>query len=236
MMKIAVLSDIHGNHLALEKVLFEAEEERVEYLLVLGDMVGYYYHPDRVLDLLKAWPHLLIQGNHERLLKTALNDPAIARSVRKKYGSGIDMALEKLSTESLLLLIELPCTQKITWGGITFFLCHGSPWDGDQYIYPDSGQSLIDRCMVPGCDFILMGHTHYPLLYKKQDTIIANPGSVGQSRAKGGTADWALIDTDQRTIAGKSTYFDILPLIEEVSSKDPEVPYLWQVLLRNRNC
>ena len=68
-MKIGVLSDIHGNHIALEAVLTEAVSLDINRLCVLGDMVGYYYHPDRVLEMLKAWPVDVIQGNHERMLR-----------------------------------------------------------------------------------------------------------------------------------------------------------------------
>ncbi len=55
-MKIGVLSDIHGNHYALKAVLEEARRCGVEYLFILGDLVGYYYYPDEVLKLLEGWP------------------------------------------------------------------------------------------------------------------------------------------------------------------------------------
>ena len=70
-MKIAVLSDIHGNHLALREVLDDASRLDVGELFVLGDSVGYYYHPDKVLEQLTAWQMEMIQGNHEPMLQTA---------------------------------------------------------------------------------------------------------------------------------------------------------------------
>ncbi len=54
-MKIAVISDIHGNYDALVAVLKKAKTEGVEHLLVLGDIVGYYYHPDKILKALSEW-------------------------------------------------------------------------------------------------------------------------------------------------------------------------------------
>ena len=68
-MKVAVLSDIHGNHYALKEVLNIARNEKVEKLLVLGDIVGYYYHPEKVMDMIKDWDYELIKGNHEILLE-----------------------------------------------------------------------------------------------------------------------------------------------------------------------
>ena len=231
-MKVAVLSDIHGNHLALAKALDQAEQYGVECLLVLGDIVGYYYHPDQVLKLLEQWPKVMVQGNHERLLETVFNDPQKAEAIRKKYGSGINIALDRLSADSIMTLIELPRTKIVKLAGLSFFLCHGSPWDEDQYIYPNSDNILLERCVVGGTDFVLMGHTHYPLTYEKNGIIIANPGSIGQSREKGGLANWALIDTDNRTISIKSTPYDVCTVVQEANVIDPDIPYLRRVLLR----
>jgi len=54
-MKIAVISDIHGNHYALSSVLDDCKKNEIELLFVLGDIVGYYYHPEIVLEMLKDW-------------------------------------------------------------------------------------------------------------------------------------------------------------------------------------
>ena len=62
-MKIAIISDIHGNYEALFSVLEKAKKESVEHLLILGDIVGYYYHPDKVLNLLAQWSYDMIKGN-----------------------------------------------------------------------------------------------------------------------------------------------------------------------------
>jgi hypothetical protein len=53
--------------------LEEARRCGVEYLFILGDLVGYYYYPDEVLKLLEDWPKEVIQGNHEGMLKEVLN-------------------------------------------------------------------------------------------------------------------------------------------------------------------
>ena len=49
-MKIAIISDLHGNHYALEEVLKEARIEKIEKILVLGDIVGYFYNPDKIFE------------------------------------------------------------------------------------------------------------------------------------------------------------------------------------------
>ena len=60
-MKIAIMSDIHGNYDALFEVLKIAKKEDVKHLLILGDLVGYYYHPDKILELLSEWNYDIIK-------------------------------------------------------------------------------------------------------------------------------------------------------------------------------
>ena len=80
-MKIGVISDIHGNSDALAEVLKKAKEENVEHLLVLGDLVGYYYHPDKIMKLLSEWSFDIIKGNHEKILEDLIVDPTLGKSV-----------------------------------------------------------------------------------------------------------------------------------------------------------
>ena len=68
-MKIGLLGDIHGNSRALRAVLESARVKGVEKLCLTGDFVGYYYHPDEVLDLLASWPNHAVRGNHEAMLR-----------------------------------------------------------------------------------------------------------------------------------------------------------------------
>jgi predicted phosphodiesterase len=100
-MKVAVISDIHGNIYALEEVLKSATKEKVEKLLVLGDVVGYYYHPDKVLKLLDDWDYELIRGNHEDILLDMISHKIPEIDIRMKYGSGHRFALEKLSNNQI---------------------------------------------------------------------------------------------------------------------------------------
>lgn len=51
-MKISIISDIHANHYALDQELLSAKTNKIDKLLVLGDIVGYYYYPDKVLSML----------------------------------------------------------------------------------------------------------------------------------------------------------------------------------------
>jgi putative phosphoesterase len=231
-MKIAVISDIHGNYDALVAVLKKAEEEKVEHLLVLGDIVGYYYHPDKILNALAEWNFDIIKGNHEKILENLIIDPSIGESIRLKYGSGHEDAIKKLTKDQLKFLIELPETKSVLFNETSFLLSHGSPWSNDYYIYPDCDKETILKCDSKEHDFVLIGHSHYAFAIKNKNSVLINPGSIGQSRQTGGKASWCIINSLNGCFQLFSTDYSVNKLIFEVSEKDPKIKYLTEILKR----
>lgn len=232
-MKIAVISDIHGNYDALVAVLKKAKKEGVEHLLVLGDIVGYYYHPDKILNAISNWSYDIIKGNHEYILEDLIANPSLCESIRLKYGSGHKEAIEKLSPEQLDFLKDLPETKSVQLDTISILMSHGSPWSNDFYIYPDCEKDIIVKCDSEVHDFVLIGHSHYAFAIKNENSMLINPGSVGQSRQTGGKASWCIINTLNGCFQLLSTDYNVAQLINEVAEKDADIKYLSKVLTRN---
>ena len=233
-MKVAILSDIHGNAIALKTVLNKAASAGVEQLLVLGDLVGYYYQPATVMEMLSDWSTCILQGNHEAMLFKALSDAQYKKWVRQTYGHGIDIAIDELSEAFVTMLINAPVQKNITIDNCNFFLCHGAPWDSDEYIYPDAGNLVLDRCAQAVADFVFMGHTHYPFMSFRNATLLVNAGSVGQARDIGGYACWAIVDTTNRTVVQYRTKYNVQKIEATAKRIDPDKPFLCDVLKRNR--
>ena len=232
-MKIAILSDIHGNYDALKEVLKRAKEEGVDHLLVLGDIVGYYYHPEKILNALSEWSFDMIKGNHEYILEDLIADPSIGESIRLKYGSGHREAIDKLSSQQLAFLKNLPETKSVQLNETSFLMSHGSPWSNHFYIYPDSDLATLTKCDSIAHDFVLIGHSHYAFAIENENSILINPGSVGQSRQTGGKAFWCVINTENRCFQMRSTDYNVKNLIAEIGEKDRDIFYLTKVLTRN---
>ena len=232
-MKIAVISDIHGNYDALVAVLKKAKNEGVEHLLVLGDIVGYYYHPDKILNALSQWSCDIIKGNHEHILEDLIANPLLGDAIRLKYGSGHKDAIEKLSSQQLDFLRDLPETKSVQFDETSLLMSHGSPWSNDYYIYPDCENDIILKCDSETHDFVLIGHSHYAFAVKNKNSVLINPGSVGQSRQTGGKASWCIINTENGCFQMLSTDYSVAKLIQEISEKDSEIEYLTKVLIRN---
>ncbi len=231
-MKIAVISDIHGNSYALNAVLEDAKLNKVERLFILGDIVGYYYSPQIVLDLLSEWLYDIIIGNHENILEALLTGRVPHEDIISKYGSGHQKALNYLSKQQLQFLTRLPDTLSIEIDHIRFLLCHGSPWSTDFYLYPDVSLDILERCNNYDYDFIFVGHSHYQFAAKLDSKTLINVGSVGQSRQKGGIANWALINTQNKVFELKATKYDTTELEKEILTNDPKNSYLLNILKR----
>lgn len=231
-MKVGILGDIHGNEYALNAVLDAASTEGVDQWLNTGDMVGYYFSPGRVVEMLNQLKCRSVRGNHEEMLGRSRDDPDYLLSVEAKYGSGLRMALEQLTSQQLDDACGLPHPLNLEIDGVRILLSHGAPWSVDQYIYPDSGLDLIERCLSDAFDLVVTGHTHYPMLKKIGNSVLVNPGSVGQPRNRKPGAHWAVLDTNDHSVGLRSTSYDCASLVLECRNRHPELPYLADVLER----
>lgn len=231
-MKIGLLSDIHGNSRALRAVLDSARERGVEVLCVTGDLVGYYYHPEEVLDLLAPWKTCRIQGNHERMLALVLAIPTLLPELELRYGHGLRRAIEGVPAEELDALCKLPQQLSIELGGKKILLSHGTPWDADAYVYPDADDEVWQKFESYGADLAVHGHTHYAMQRRSGGTLIVNPGSVGQPRDGRPGAAWALYDTDSGECVHFVEPYDIDAVLAEVMQYDPLNPYMRDILKR----
>jgi predicted phosphodiesterase len=148
--KLALLGDIHGNHLALRVVLDAASSAGAECLLVTGDLVGYYYAPLEVLKMLQAWDRHVVRGNHEDMLNSVRSDPELLLQIDRRYGNGLRVAIEQLDTQQLDELCNLPHPLELEIDGCRMLLCHGAPWDVDQYVYPDAESGVAGTLCQAG--------------------------------------------------------------------------------------
>lgn len=177
-MKIAVISDIHGNRLALEAVLDDISRHKVDGIFNLGDLVSGPLEPSWVADILIDIDIPTIRGNHERELIEKAPD-ALGKVDR--------FAQSQMEARHRGWINALPPTLAIL---DDIFLCHGTPtsdsdpwldawWDGRTVTTPD--ESTV-AAKAEGFDYpvILCGHTHIPRAVRLRDgRLIVNPGAVG---------------------------------------------------------
>ncbi len=230
-MRVAILSDIHGNAEALRAVLNDMPADVAEYW-ILGDLIGYYYQIDEVIKLLKPLSCKYVAGNHEHLFRDSIKNEIVALDYKKKYGSSLEVASRILSSEEILFLTSLPINLQCHYKDRKILLCHGSPWGTDDYVYPDVSQEKLEQYLSLEEDFIFQGHTHYPMKLNIKNKTIINPGSVGQPRNRKAGAHWALFDLQSGEVEFRTTDYSIAKVLEQVDEHDPNNSYLKQVLNR----
>lgn len=231
-MKVAMISDIHANIYALETVYAEIKKLGVEKIIVLGDLVGYYYWPKEVLDIIRNDKTIYcIKGNHELILNKFIENDPSTDQYRKKYGSGYDTCLNDLNKEDLAWLSNLPEQIEFEIEGHGFYLSHGSLNSIDEYLYPDSNLNKLEE-NYSNHQFTAFGHTHYPFLHTWHNKIMINPGSIGQPRDKGGLASYVILNLENHAIQFKKSPFNTASLIETAKKTDPKIDYLWKIMSR----
>ena len=232
-MRVGILADIHANLPALQAVLVEARNLSVERLLVLGDLVGYYYWPAECIDMLDAWPTDMVIGNHEEMLAVAETNEAEAQRILTTYGSGLSSALADLDADALARLSNLPRSLEVQIESRRVLLCHGAPWSTDTYVYPDADHSVRQEMARGSHDLVLFGHTHYPVDWALGSTRIINPGSVGQQRNRRPGAHWLCWDVATDSYDLRVEAYDVATVQAASDRRDPNLPYLSQVLTRH---
>jgi len=216
-MRIAVLSDIHANVVALDAVL--AATGPVDAVWHLGDVVGYGPDPDAVIDRLRDAAAVGVRGNHDA---AALGGPEIDW-FNPDARAAMEWTRTRLSERSREWLAELPERRVAS----DWTLVHGSIRD-PLWEYVTSGAvaaTSLDLLTTPGG---LHGHTHVPIAWAARDhgvtsTIPAdgrtvqieprrallNPGSVGQPRDGIPTASWMIVDTGTWTATWRRVAYDV---------------------------
>jgi putative phosphoesterase len=154
----------------------------------------------------------VIQGNHDRAVVTGDTswfggDASAAVKWTRKVISGLN--LKFLSTRK--------DKERLNIDGKHFLMCHGAPWDRDEYILA----SQVDEDMLREnrIDILIMGHTHIPFVKKYSTGIVINPGSVGQPRDGDPRAAGAMLDTETMEVTKLRVDYDIDVVADAIIAK-----------------
>ncbi|WP_158825207.1 metallophosphoesterase family protein [Mucilaginibacter lacusdianchii] len=175
----AILSDIHGNSLALQAVLNDIQSRQVDTIINLGDHVFGALEPEVVAEMLRQYPDMIcISGNTDREILESFEKPIIK--------DNMDRVKSLLSEQTLNWLKSLPQTASCD---DLFFICHGTPESDDEYLLEEvtangvfvyNDDVLVQRTSHIKERVILCGHSHVNrVIYLSNGKIILNPGSVG---------------------------------------------------------
>jgi putative phosphoesterase len=209
-----VVSDLHSNAEALRAVMSRVRRKKFEQIVCLGDFVGYGAEPNQVLDTMRTVKatKLYIRGNHDRVAAGFEDGVGFNPAARE----AAVWTRSRLSVPNRRFLEKLPVGPQ-SHNGV--MLCHGSPFDEDEYVFTEHHAALI--LAQYDAPVILYGHTHLPVIFSidgqrnvggilvrgeatfrlsPDQRYLINPGSVGQPRDRNPEASFALFDSKRMTV------------------------------------
>ena len=229
-MRIALISDIHGNKIALQAVLDNVAKEGVDRLFFLGDVATLGPDPVGAIELLHDQNCLCILGNHDEFMF----DSNLAETYTEadEILTAIDWCRDQLSADHLdflrsfkpLLPVELNENQEL-------LLFHGSPRSHMEVILATTGADDLDE-IFSGYDaqILIGGHTHLQMIRQHRGKLIVNPGSVGSPFVEfvQGTpkllpdAEYAIVESTNEgiTVSLKRVSLDRRALIRAAEASD----------------
>lgn len=183
-MRIALISDIHGNLPALKAALDDIRAQGVDQIVFLGDAATLGPHPTETLEFLDAWNCICIQGNHD----AAMLDPAQATDfqITATLIPTLEWGRDLLSESDFDFLRSFLPTYELDLGHDIKILCyHGSPRSNTDMILSATDEQTLDGFFAGRTANLLTGgHTHIQMIRQRGEQVIINPGSVGNAFTK----------------------------------------------------
>ncbi len=207
--KIALISDVHSNVVALDAVLADIESAAAEQIVCAGDIVGYYPYPNETIERFRSMNIRSILGNHDRAV-IRINPVGM----NKTAADAVLWTSKRVSADAVDYLKDLKARMQVKLGPHAAGIYHGSPRDDDEYLYEvDAGPELLEMCE---CDLLVVGHTHIPFIKKFSTGTIVNCGSVGQPRDGDSRASYVLYDEKTDSLQIRRVEYDFQSVEEEV--------------------
>jgi len=178
-MRIALISDLHGNAVSLDAVFADIDQQGVDQVVCLGDTATLGPRPREVLGMLQDRGVRCILGNHdaflvdEELIRTYSEVPIVVDSV--------DWCRDLMTAGDLAFVSSFETAFRVDLGpDATALLFHGSPRSHMEDLLATMDPQELDVALAgQKADVMAGGHTHIQMLRQHRGTLLVNPGSVG---------------------------------------------------------
>jgi predicted phosphodiesterase len=237
-MRVAIVSDIHGNGRAFQAVLADLRQVAPDLVLQGGDLAAGGAHPADIIDQVRAlgWPG--VRGNTDEMLwspehlaQCAATQPKLA-PILAMVQETIPPTLANIGEERLRWLEGFPPL----YSHEGFSLVHASP--NDLWRAPSPNASDAELHSTYAClraQIVVYGHIHCPYIRRLEGMTIANTGSVSQSYDGDRRASYLVIDGQSITI--RRVEYDVESEAKELlHSGLPHVAWLSRILLAGKYC
>lgn len=179
-MRVAFISDVHGNATALEAVMDDIQKKDVDQIVVLGDLCFRGPEPKRSLQLVREITGNVIKGNADEWVIRGIHVgevPDLALPIMRQEQ---EWTRSQLDDEDIDYLQNLPTTLSLELEGFTFQLFHATPDSLFEVVAPtDADEKIKSVFMKEASNFYIYGHIHLPYIRYIDGRCVINTGSVG---------------------------------------------------------
>lgn len=232
-MRYAIFGDIHANMEAMDAVIADIANHKVDRLVCLGDIVGYGADPVACVEKIKELDCVTVAGNHDMVAVGMMNPDSFNLFAR----IAALWTRNSLDDESRAFLKDLPLTATMN----NFQITHANLFAPSLFEYIQTSYDAMRNFECQEKPLCFVGHSHIPVtLVLKQDTIvftldpeidvepnvkmIVNVGSIGQPRDENPMSSYALYDSEMKKIVIKRVSYNIEKTCKKiVDAKLPEI-------------
>ncbi|WP_138419906.1 metallophosphoesterase family protein [Aquibacillus sediminis] len=236
-MRIAFLSDIHGNATALDAVLQDIKTKQVDKTVVLGDIAYRGPEPKRSIELVQQLDATVIKGNADEWIVRGVKQGEVPEQALELMTKERDWAVAQLEQSEMDYLANLPTETYFTEQGVNFHGFHATPTSLFANVLPDAKDEEIESTLMGNndADVYLYGHIHKPYIRYINGKTIMNLGSVGLPFDGLAKASYALVDVNDGNVTTSIQRVDYdlhktIELYEQVGYPNTE---MMQNVIRN---
>lgn len=238
-MKLAFISDIHGNAHALEAVLEDIEQKRADKIFVLGDLCFRGPEPQRAYEMVMALKTKVIKGNADEWVYRGVSMNEVPEKAYEMMNRERDWTVSRMEQNAVESLHQLPEEVKYEYGGIKIHGFHATPYSLFENVPPDSENSkLKEKLMQEDADIYLYAHIHLPFIRTFDGKTFVNLGSVGLPFDGIAKASYAMVEIGDHDyqVSNVRVSYDVQKTIGLFEASDyPNKDKLIDILTRAKN-
>lgn len=231
-MRIAIISDIHGNLEALKSTLQDIEKRNIDKIICLGDTIAKGVHPKECLKLVKEKCEVVIQGNTDRYFSIEHKN---IKELSEKEQKRIKWNQSLITKEDRKYLLNLPFCYEFYMSGSLVRLFHATPIVNNKAILNVDNIETKYQMFLPSentctqkvADVVIYGHIHHPYMDKIYNKTLINVGSVGNSfdAIRNDNKDSSVLETTKSNYLIVEGEYGLQEYTSDISFQFVKVPY-----------
>lgn len=229
MEKLALISDVHSNIVALNAVIADIEHCGCKNILCCGDLVGYGPHPNEVIDRVQQLDIPTVMGNYDEAVGFKL--PACGCHInnqKQKHlsNNSLKWTIWNTSAKSREYLRGLPESIEAAIGDKSILIVHSTLQSMTDYMYETDLEKLKHTLNDVEHHIYVYGHTHFPFIKSIEGKMVVNAGSVGRPKNCDNRATYVVLEFDGYDVRGyiRKVLYDVEKVAREIEASELD-PY-----------